>query len=619
MNTGTVVQVIGPVIDVRFPDEIPAIYNALTVSIDSVDGQSRQVVCEVQQHLGDDKVRAVAMDATDGLARGVSVIDTGVAMTVPVGEQTLGRLINVTGDTIDHGEPLVDVERWPIHRPAPDFESLDPTDEVFETGIKVVDLIAPYVKGGKIGLFGGAGVGKTVIVQELIRNIAAEHGGLSVFCGVGERTREGNDLWLEMKESGVIDKTALIFGQMNEPPGARLRVGLAGLTVAEYFREMGGQDVLLFIDNIFRFVQAGSEVSALLGRMPSAVGYQPTLANEMGELQERITSTKRGSVTSVQAIYVPADDLTDPAPAATFAHLDATTVLSRDIVEKGIYPAVDPLDSNSRILTRDAVGDEHYEVATASRRSCSATGSCRTSSPSWAWTSSPTRTRSSCSARARSSASSRSRSTSPSSSPASPASTYRWPTPCAASRISSTASATTCPNRPSSWSAASRRPPSRRGSSRATTRPAERASVADERVLHVEVVTPDGEVFSRDVAMVVVPGLDGELGILARHQPLVTLLGVGETRIRALDGTWEYIATGIGYAQVLFDKVLVVVDHGEHAGRIDVSRAEEAQGRARERLQQHHDPGVQAEVDYFRAEQALRRAANRLRVAGRSR
>jgi len=364
MNTGTVVQVIGPVIDVRFPDEIPAIYNAITVTIDNGDGQAREVVCEVQQHLGDDKVRAVAMDSTDGLARGVEVIDTGVAMTVPVGEQTLGRLINVTGDTIDHGEPLVDVERWPIHRPAPDFESLDPTDEIFETGIKVVDLIAPYVKGGKIGLFGGAGVGKTVIVQELIRNIAAEHGGLSVFCGVGERTREGNDLWLEMKESGVIDKTALIFGQMNEPPGARLRVGLAGLTVAEYFREMGGQDVLLFIDNIFRFVQAGSEVSALLGRMPSAVGYQPTLANEMGELQERITSTKRGSVTSVQAIYVPADDLTDPAPAATFAHLDATTVLSRAIVEKGIYPAVDPLDSNSRILTRDAVGNEHYDVAT---------------------------------------------------------------------------------------------------------------------------------------------------------------------------------------------------------------------------------------------------------------
>jgi F-type H+/Na+-transporting ATPase subunit beta len=361
MNTGTVVQVIGAVIDVRFPDEIPAIYNALKVRIGEGDGN--EVICEVQQHLGDDKVRAVAMDATDGLARGVEVIDTGQPMTVPVGEATLGRLIDVNGNTIDKGEPLTEAEHWPIHRPAPAFDELDPTDELFETGIKVVDLLAPYVKGGKIGLFGGAGVGKTVIVQELIHNIATQHGGFSVFCGVGERTREGNDLWIEMQESGVLAKTALIFGQMNEPPGARLRVGLAGLTVAEYFREAGGQDVLLFIDNIFRFVQAGSEVSALLGRMPSAVGYQPTLANEMGELQERITSTKRGSVTSVQAIYVPADDLTDPAPAATFTHLDATTTLSRAISEKGIYPAVDPLDSNSRILTRDAVGNEHYEVA----------------------------------------------------------------------------------------------------------------------------------------------------------------------------------------------------------------------------------------------------------------
>jgi F-type H+/Na+-transporting ATPase subunit beta len=362
MNKGTVVQVIGAVIDVRFPDEIPAIYNALKVRIGEGDGN--EVICEVQQHLGDNKVRAVAMEATDGLARGVEVIDTGQPMTVPVGEATLGRLIDVNGNAIDHGEPLTEAEHWPIHRPAPAFEELDPTDELFETGIKVVDLLAPYVKGGKIGLFGGAGVGKTVIVQELINNIATQHGGYSVFCGVGERTREGNDLWTEMQESGVLAKTALIFGQMNEPPGARLRVGLAGLTVAEYFREAGGQDVLLFIDNIFRFVQAGSEVSALLGRMPSAVGYQPTLANEMGELQERITSTKRGSVTSVQAIYVPADDLTDPAPAATFAHLDATTTLSRAIVEKGIYPAVDPLDSTSRILTRDAVGNEHYDVAT---------------------------------------------------------------------------------------------------------------------------------------------------------------------------------------------------------------------------------------------------------------
>ena len=328
---------------------------------------------------------------------------------------------------------------------------------MFETGIKVVDLLAPYVKGGKIGLFGGAGVGKTVIMQELIHNIATQHGGFSVFCGVGERTREGNDLWLEMQESGVLDKTVLVFGQMNEPPGARLRVGLAGLTVAEYFRDAGGQDVLLFIDNIFRFVQAGSEVSALLGRMPCAVGYQPTLATEMGELQERITSTKRGSITSVQAIYVPADDLTDPAPATTFAHLDATTALSRAISEKGIYPAVDPLDSTSRILTRDVVGDEHYDVALRCSRSSSATRSCRTSSPSSAWTSSPTRTSSSCSARARSSASSASRSSSPRPSPARRASTSSSPTPSAASRRSSRASATTCPSRRSTWSAASRR------------------------------------------------------------------------------------------------------------------------------------------------------------------
>jgi F-type H+-transporting ATPase subunit beta len=364
MNTGTVVQVIGPVVDVHFADELPAIYNALTIAFDRGEGQVVELVAEVQQHLGDNKVRAVAMDSTDGLARGVDVVDTGEPMTVPVGEKTLGLLINVMGKTIDEMDEITGAELWPIHRPSPKFEDLDPTDEVFETGIKVVDLLAPYVKGGKIGLFGGAGVGKTVIVTELIHNIATQHGGLSVFCGVGERTREGNDLWLEMKTSGAIDKTALVYGQMNEPPGARLRVGLAGLTVAEYFRDEGGQDVLLFIDNIFRFVQAGSEVSALLGRMPSAVGYQPTLANEMGELQERITSTKRGSITSVQAIYVPADDLTDPAPAATFAHLDATTVLSRSISEMGIYPAVDPLDSMSRILTPDAVGQEHYDVAT---------------------------------------------------------------------------------------------------------------------------------------------------------------------------------------------------------------------------------------------------------------
>ena len=322
-------------------------------------------MCEVQQHLGDDRVRAVAMDSTDGLSRGTEVRNTGGPITVPVGEVTLGRIFNLLGETIDQGDELdEDTERWPIHRPAPSVEDLTPTREMFETGIKVIDLLAPYARGGKVGLFGGAGVGKTVLIQELIHNIATEHGGLSAFCGVGERSREGNDLWLEMKESGVLDKTMLVFGQMNEPPGARMRVALSGLTMAEYFREEGGQDVLLFIDNIFRFVQAGSEVSALLGRMPSQVGYQPTLETEMGQLQERITSTRQGSVTSVQAIYVPADDLTDPAPASVFAHLNATTVLSRSISEKGIYPAVDPLDSTSTILKPDIVGEEHYRVAT---------------------------------------------------------------------------------------------------------------------------------------------------------------------------------------------------------------------------------------------------------------
>ena len=363
-NTGKIVEIKGVVVDVVFPDKLPEIYNALRISVEGSDGRPAiDLIAEVQQHLGDDTVRAVAMDSTDGIPRGADAVDTGVPISVPVGSGTLGRLFNVLGDVIDGKEEQVQAEeRWPIHRDPPQFEELKPTLEIFETGIKVVDLLAPYVKGGKVGLFGGAGVGKTVLIQELIHNIAQEHGGLSVFTGVGERTREGNDLYLEMTESGVIDKTALVFGQMNEPPGARLRVGLAGLTMAEYFREQG-QDVLLFIDNIFRFVQAGSEVSALLGRMPSAVGYQPTLATEMGQLQERITSTQRGSVTSVQAIYVPADDLTDPAPANTFAHLDATTVLSRAIAEQGIYPAVDPLDSVSRLLQPGVVSDDHYRTA----------------------------------------------------------------------------------------------------------------------------------------------------------------------------------------------------------------------------------------------------------------
>ncbi len=360
-NVGTVIEIKGVVIDAVFSGELPEIYTALEIR--RPDGS--KLVAEVQQHLGDDRVRAVAMDATDGIARGTEVRDSGAPISVPVGDGTLGRIWNVLGDPIDEkGELPAGTERWAIHRDPPAFRDLSPTVEIFETGIKVIDLIAPYVKGGKIGLFGGAGVGKTVLIQELIHNIAKQHGGVSVFSGVGERTREGNDLMLEMQESGVIDKVALCYGQMNEPPGARLRVGLSGLTMAEYFRDQG-QDVLLFIDNIFRFVQAGSEVSALLGRMPSAVGYQPTLATEMGQLQERITSTRTGSVTSVQAIYVPADDLTDPAPANTFAHLDATTVLSRAIVEKGIYPAMDPLDSTSRALQPGIVSEEHYRTATA--------------------------------------------------------------------------------------------------------------------------------------------------------------------------------------------------------------------------------------------------------------
>ncbi len=365
-NVGRIVEIRGVVIDVVFPGDLPEINTALQVRMPEGDGRPAvDLIAEVQQHLGNDRVRAVAMDSTDGLTRGTEVLDTGAPITVPVGQGTLGRLFNVLGQPIDEKTDDGDAsERWPIHRSAPSFEELVPRIEIFETGIKVIDLLAPYVKGGKVGLFGGAGVGKTVLIQELIRNIAEEHEGLSVFAGVGERTREGNDLWLEMTESGVIDKTALVFGQMNEPPGARLRVGLSGLTMAEYFRDQG-QDTLLFIDNIFRFVQAGSEVSALLGRMPSAVGYQPTLATEMGQLQERITSTRRGSVTSVQAIYVPADDLTDPAPANTFAHLDATTVLSRSIAEQGLYPAVDPLDSVSRALQPGIVSDEHYRTATA--------------------------------------------------------------------------------------------------------------------------------------------------------------------------------------------------------------------------------------------------------------
>jgi F-type H+-transporting ATPase subunit beta len=364
MNEGKVVQIIGPVVDIDFSGgKLPEILNAIRIPRKTVEGVDEDLIVEVQQHLGEDRVRTVSMDSTDGLTRGMTAYDTSAPITVPVGPAVLGRLINVLGSGID-GLPAIEAKtHYPIHRQAPSFDQLVTKKEMFETGIKVIDLLEPYTKGGKTGLFGGAGVGKTVIIQELIHNIATHHGGYSVFAGVGERTREGNDLWLEMKESGVLAKTALIFGQMNEPPGARQRVALTALTMSEYFRDEEGKDVLLFIDNIFRFVQAGSEVSALLGRMPSAVGYQPTLGTEMGELQERITSTKKGSITSVQAIYVPADDLTDPAPATTFSHLDATTVLSRQIVDKGIYPAVDPLDSTSRILDPNIIGSEHYNVA----------------------------------------------------------------------------------------------------------------------------------------------------------------------------------------------------------------------------------------------------------------
>ena len=364
MNLGKITQVLGAVVDVEFSDgSLPPIYNALKITNSAISDEKWNLVVEVAQHLGENTVRCIAMDSTEGLVRGLEVMDTGEGITVPVGAETLGRILNVIGEPVDEGPPIETKKRYPIHRPTPEFVDQETKVQAFETGIKVVDLLTPYARGGKIGLFGGAGLGKTIILMELIHNVAMKHGGYSVFGGVGERTREGNDLWLEMKESGVISKAALVYGQMNEPPGARARVGLSALTIAEYFRDEEGKDVLLFIDNIFRFTQANSEVSTLLGRMPSAVGYQPTLSTDLGELQERITSTRKGSITSVQAIYVPADDLTDPAPATTFAHLDATTVLSRQISELGLYPAVDPLDSTSRILDPRVVGEEHYEVA----------------------------------------------------------------------------------------------------------------------------------------------------------------------------------------------------------------------------------------------------------------
>src|SRR5579863_8300143 len=448
-NVGKIVQVIGPVLDVEFQAEhLPEIYNALEIRGKTDAGTDIRVIVEVQQHIGRNQVRTVAMSSTDGVVRGMDAVDTGSAITVPVGAAALGRILNVLGEPVDNGAPIpATAERWPIHRKRPDFVNLEPKTEVFETGIKVIDLIAPFVKGGKIGLFGGAGVGKTVIIQELINNVAKGHGGRSVFCGVGERTREGNDLYLEMKESKVIGSCALIYGQMNEPPGARLRVGLAGLTVAEYFRDVENADVLVFIDNIFRFTQAGSEVSALLGRMPSAVGYQPTLATEMGELQERITSTKNGSITSVQAIYVPADDITDPAPATAFAHLDATVVLSRAITELGIYPAVDPLASSSRIMDAQYIGERHYRVATEVQRILQRYKELQDIIAILGVDELSEDDKLTVSRARKIERSSSNPSSSASNSPGMEAKTLSWPTPCEASPTSSTAKPTTCRSR----------------------------------------------------------------------------------------------------------------------------------------------------------------------------
>ena len=450
---GKVTQVLGPVVDVEFPEnQLPPILSALQVSNPFINDQLWNLTLEVSQHLGNNLARTIAMDSTDGLVRGAEVKNTGEGITVPVGPATLGRVMNLLGEPIDNAGPIVSEKRLPIHRSAPRFQDQDTKDTVLVTGIKVIDLLAPYKKGGKIGLFGGAGVGKTVLIQELIRNIATEHGGYSVFAGVGERTREGTQLYREMRESGVIKKTAMVFGQMNEPPGARARIALSALTVAEYFRDDLRQDVLLFIDNIFRFTQAGSEVSALLGRIPSAVGYQPTLGTDMGELQERITSTKNGSITSIQAVYVPADDYSDPAPATTFAHLDATTELSRAISELGIYPAVDPLVSSSTILSPDIVGEEHYAVARGSRKSCSATRNCRISLPFWGWTNCPRRIALRWSAPGRCRSSCLSRSSWRSSSPAWGALMSSWQTQSIPSRKSWRASTTRFPSRRFIWS-----------------------------------------------------------------------------------------------------------------------------------------------------------------------
>ncbi len=549
-NIGTVVQVIGPVLDVEFePGHLPEIYNALLLE-DASAAQPIRLVAEVQQHIGQNQVRAVAMSTTDGVVRGMKITDTGSAITVPVGDVPLGRILNVLGEPVDGGAPIpAGVLRWPIHRETPKFVDLEPKTSVFETGIKVIDLIAPFVKGGKIGLFGGAGVGKTVVIMELINNVQKGHGGKSVFCGVGERTREGNDLYLEMEESGVIKSTALIYGQMNEPPGARLRVGLTGLTVAEYFRDVENQDVLLFIDNIFRFTQAGSEVSALLGRMPSAVGYQPTLATEMGDLQERITSTNKGSITSVQAIYVPADDLTDPAPATAFAHLDAQVVLSRAISELGIYPAVDPLDSSSRIL-----------VAAVRRRPALQRRHRRAAHPA-ALQGAPGHHRDPRHGRALRGGQAGRGAGAPD--PALPlAALLRGR---AVHRLPRQVRQARGDDRELRAGAVGRvRPPAGAGvlHGRRHRRGRREGQEDGGVVMRVTVISPDGSIFDGEAESLQVPAYDGQVGILPHHAPFMTLLGEGTLQVRVAGGERAFTVRG-GFLQVVGNVVRVVAEHAK--------------------------------------------------------
>ena len=598
MATGKVIQITGPVIDVEFPPgELPDIYNALEIG----SGDSTLVV-EVQQHLGNNWVRAVAMSTTDGLGRGLDAVDTGAPITVPVGAATLGRVFDVLGHPIDGKGEVKAESSLPIHRDPPAFDQMETEAQVFETGIKVIDLIAPFRRGGKVGVFGGAGIGKTVIIQELIRNIAAEHGGYSVFAGVGERSREGNDLLGEMTESGVIDKTVMVFGQMNEPPGARLRVGLTALAMAEYFRDEEGRDILLFIDNIFRFTQAGSEVSALLGRMPSAVGYQPTLATEMGALQERITSTKKGSITSLQAIFVPADDYTDPAPATTFAHLDSTIRLERSIVELGIYPAVDPLTSTSTVLDPRIVGDEHFEVAREVQRTLqrykdlqdiiAILGMDELSRGGQG------------DRRAR-------------------------PAP-AALHEPAVHRGRAVHRPPRRVRRAQGDGPRLRGDPGGQARRAARAGVLHGRQdrgrghqrreaglgpmpLRLEIVSPERRAYADDVDMVVVPGIDGQLGILPHHTRLITALGTGELRIKK-GGTEESMLISGGFVEVRPDKVVVMADLAEHSDEIDEAKAVEARKRAEAELEGTRDP-----VDLARVRAALQTALMRERIATRRR